>query len=126
MSITTTTTEKVTAIASQTVAAAGAASGSIEAKEGGLVSVRIKNGPTGPTTPGTVNVFISHEATAAAVGSLEWKQYGYVQGSTVSNQTVDRPIAIPRCKFMLFVAAGGNQPTTVEVVGTVDAGFTSV
>lgn len=62
--------------------------------QGGLLTVKITNGATGPTVPATVNILIAHDAgatpTAAAAGA-DWKTIWSFVASTGNNVVTEMP-----------------------------------
>lgn len=65
--------------------------------QGGILTVKITNGPTGPTVGATVNILIAHNSgatpTAASAGSV-WKTYWSFIASTASSSVTERTIDI--------------------------------
>jgi hypothetical protein len=79
MTTTTLTKTPRTLIAAATSNAAGSTTrgtADLRTAQGGMLTVKIANGATGPTVPATVNILIAHNAgatpTAASAGA-DWK-----------------------------------------------------
>ena len=84
--------------------------------QGGLLTVKITNGPTGPTVPATVNILIAHNAgatpTAAAAGS-DWKTLWSFAASTGNNVITEQSITIDPAVMHLEVEVTGNTAQAV-------------
>lgn len=91
----------------------------LRAAQGGLLTVKITNGATGPTVPATVNILIAHNAgatpTAAAAGA-DWKTIWSFAASTGNNAVTEQSITIDPGVMHLEVEVTGNtgQDVTCE------------
>ena len=122
MTTTTLTKTPRTLIAAATSNAAGSTTrgtADLRTAQGGLLTVKIKNGATGPTVPATVNILIAHNAgatpTAAAAGS-DWKTIWSFAASTGNNVPTEQSITIDPGVMHLEVEVTGNtgQAVTCE------------
>ena len=84
--------------------------------QGGLLTVKITNGATGPTVPATVNILIAHDAgvtpTAAAAGA-DWKTIWSFVASTGNNVITEQSITIDPAVMHLEVEVTGNTAQAV-------------
>lgn len=91
----------------------------LRSAQGGLLTVKITNGPTGPTVPAKVNILIAHDAgatpTAAAAGA-DWKTIWSFAASTGNNAVTEQSITIDPGVMHLEVEVTGNtgQAVTCE------------
>lgn len=97
MTTTTLTKTPRTLIAAATSNAAGSTTrgtADLRTAQGGMLTVKIANGATGPTVPATVNILIAHDAgatpTAAAAGA-DWKTIWSFSASTGNNVVTEMP-----------------------------------
>ena len=97
MTTTTLTKTPRTLIAAATSNAAGSTTrgtADLRTAQGGLLTVKIANGATGPTVPATVNILIAHDAgatpTAASAGT-DWKTIWSFAASTGNNVVTEMP-----------------------------------
>lgn len=85
---------------------------------GGVLTVKIANGATGPTVPATANVLVAHNGTAPTAGSagVDWKTLTSVQHNTTNSATGEWFFDIPTAVMSLEVEFTGNtaQAVTVE------------
>ena len=111
-----------TIVASASNAAAATARGTIdlEATYGGLLTLKITNGATGPTVQCTCNVLIAHNATlpAAASAGADWKTIYSFGGGVTANAVTQMAIPIDPSIMALEVEFTGNtvQAVTVEAL----------
>lgn len=109
-----------TIVASASNAAAGTTRGTIdlETTYGGLLTLKITNGATGPTVQCTCNVLVAHNATlpAAASAGTDWKTVYTFGGGTTNAAITEMSIPIDPATMCLEVEFTGNtvQPVTVE------------
>lgn len=87
-------------------------------KRGGLMTFKVTNGATGPTTPTVFNVMVAHDSgstpATGAAGSV-WKTIWSFSGSTANSAVVEPPpLVLPPCCHVQVEIVGGNQATTVE------------
>lgn len=84
--------------------------------QGGLLTVKIANGATGPTVPATVNILIAHNAgatpTAAAAGA-DWKTIWSFAASTGNNVITEQSITIDPAVMHVEVEVTGNTAQAV-------------
>lgn len=123
--MTTTTLVKTprTLVAAGTSNAAGATTrGVLDLRTalGGLLTVKITNGATGPTAQCGATVLAAHNAgatpTAAAAGA-DWKTIGQIAGGgTTANAVTEQSYDVPQGMMHLEVEFSGNtgQAVTVE------------
>lgn len=103
-----------TIIAEGTINAAGGTTrGTLDhrtAHGGGRMTIKITNGPTGPTTPATVNIMIAHDAgptpAAGAAGSV-WKTVWSFAAAAGNNAITEVP----------FTTEQGDMHYQIEVTG---------
>lgn len=121
MTATTYTKVASTLITSQSVAAGGVirAAKDIKTSIGGLLTVKITNGPTPPTVQCQCNVYVAHNATTPAVsaGGVDWKLLATLCGggsvaNTVTEQSWEPPIGA--MQFQVEFIGHTVQPVTVE------------
>lgn len=84
--------------------------------QGGLLTVKITNGATGPTVPATVSILIAHDAgatpTAASAGA-DWKTIWSFVASTGNNVVTEQSITIDPAVMHLEVEVTGNTAQAV-------------
>ena len=114
MTTTTLTKTPRTLIAAATSNAAGSTTrgtADLRTAQGGMLTVKIANGATGPTVPATVNILIAHNAgatpTAAAAGA-DWKTIWSFAASTGNNVVTEQSITIDPAVMHLEVEVTGN------------------
>ena len=119
MTTTTLTKTPRTLIAAATSNAAGAqtrGTADLRTAQGGVLTVKITNGATGPTVPATVNILIAHNAratpTAAAAGA-DWKTLWSFAASTGNNVITEQSITIDPAVMHLEVEVTGNTAQAV-------------
>ena len=122
MTTTTLTKNPRTLIAASTSNSAGSQTrGTVDLRtaQGGLLTIKITNGATGPTVPATVNVLVAHNAgatpTAASAGA-DWKTLWSFAASTGNNAITEQSITIDPAVMHLEVEVTGNtgQAVTCE------------
>lgn len=121
MTTTTLTKTPRTLVAAGTSNAAGATTRgtlSLATAQGGILTMKITNGATGPTIACTGNVLIAHNATTptAASAGADWKTLWSFSGLTTNNGIVERSIEIGPGVMQLEAEFTGNtaQAVTVE------------
>ena len=109
-----------TLVASVSNAAAGTTRGTIDLKAvwGGMLTLKMTNGATGPTVQCSANILIAHNAilpTAASAGA-DWKTMHTIGGGTAANGITELAIPIDASIMNLEVEFTGNtgQAVTVE------------
>ena len=119
MTTTTLTKTPRTLIAAATSNAAGSktrGTADLRTAQGGMLTVKIANGATGPTVPATVNILIAHDAgatpTAAAAGA-DWKTIWSFAASTGNNVVTEQSITIDPGVMHLEVEVTGNTAQAV-------------
>jgi hypothetical protein len=126
MTTTTLTKTARTVVASASNAAGAATRGRVDLQtaQGGILTLKITNGATGPTVQCLANVLIAHNATmpAAASAGADWKTIATFGGGTTNNLVTEQWMEIPPGVMCLEVEFTGN---TVQAV-TVEAFFSEV
>ena len=93
----------------------------VSAKYGGIVTMKITNGGTGPTVQCEGRVLISHEDTlpTAASAGADWKTVWKFGGGTANDAVTERSFQFgPEVRHIEIEFNGNNQPVTVEAVAT--------
>lgn len=109
-----------TLVASASNAADATTRGTIdlEATYGGLLTMKITNGGTGPTVQCTCNVLVAHNATVptAASAGTDWKTIYTFAGGTTANAVTEMSMVVDPSIMALEVEFTGNtgQGVTVE------------
>lgn len=109
-------------VVSTSNAAAGITRGTIdlETTYGGLLTMKITNGATGPTAQCEGRVLIAHSATlpAAASAGADWKTLYTFGGGVVANAVTEMSFHVPTSVMALEVEFTGNtgQAVTVEAM----------
>lgn len=118
---TTTLTKTARTVVSSSSNAAGATTRgtlSLVTAQGGILTMKITNGATGPTIACTGNVLIAHNATTptAASAGANWKTLWSFSGLTTNNGIVERSIEIGPGVMQLEAEFTNNtaQAVTVE------------
>lgn len=118
---TTTLTKTARTVVSSSSNAAGATTRgtlSLVTAQGGILTMKITNGATGPTIACTGNVLIAHNATTptAASAGAYWKTLWSFSGLTTNNGIVERSIEIGPGVMQLEAEFTDNtaQAVTVE------------
>lgn len=119
MTTTTLTKTPRTLIAAATSNAAGSTTrgtADLRTAQGGLLTVKVTNGATGPTVPATVNILVAHDAgatpTAASAGS-DWKTIWSFAASTGNNVVTEQSITIDPAVMHVEVEVTGNTAQAV-------------
>ena len=112
-------------VASATNAAAATTRGTLDVrtKDGGLVTMKITNGGTGPTVQCEGRILISHEPSvtpAAAVAGNDWKTVYRFGGGVTANAVTEMPYEFGPGVQHIEVEFTGNtgQSVTVEAEAT--------
>ena len=119
MTTTTLTKTPRTLIAAATVNAAGSTTrgtADLRTAQGGMLTVKVTNGATGPTVPATVNILIAHDAGAtptAASSGADWKTIWSFAASTGNNVVTEQSITIDPAIMHLEVEVTGNTAQAV-------------
>lgn len=110
-----------TLVASASNAAAGTTRSTpldMETTYGGLLTLKMTNGGTGPTIQCVCNVLVAHNATPPAAGSAgtDWKTLASYGGGTAANLVTEIAMPIGPSVMALLVEFTGNtaQAVTVE------------
>lgn len=87
--------------------------------QGGLLTIKINNGATGPTVPATVNIMVAHSSgatPAAGPAGTDWKTIWSFASSTGNNAVTEQSITIDPAVMHLQVEVTGNtgQAVTCE------------
>lgn len=112
--ITTLTKAVRTLIAAGTSNAAGATErGVVDMRtcQGGLLTVKLTNGATGPTVAPTVNILVAHNdgaTPAPASRGADWKTLWSFTGDTTANSITEQSISIDPATMHLEVEVTGN------------------
>lgn len=118
------TTSKNTIIASTSNAAGATTRGTLDvsAKYGGIVTMKITNGATGPTAQCEGRVLISHEDTLPAAGSAgaDWKTLWRFGGGTTANAVTEQSWVFgPEVRHIQIEFTGNTgQAVTVEALAS--------
>lgn len=90
----------------------------LEATYGGLLTIKMTNGATGPTVQCTCNILVAHNATVPAAGSAgaDWKTLYTIGGGVTANAVTEMAIPIDPSIMALEVEFKDNtgQNVTVE------------
>ena len=119
MTTTTLTKTPRTLIAAATSNAAGSTTrGAVDLRtaQGGLLTIKIANGATGPTVPATVNILVAHNSgatPAAAAAGADWKTIWSFAASTGNNVITEQSITIDPGVMHLEVEVTGNTAQAV-------------
>lgn len=115
-------------VSSQTLTAGSTVRGRLDctAVDGGLITLRITNGGTSPTTQCEGRILVAHKQTSmpaaasAGTGDSDWKTAWVFGGSTVSNASTPVVWPIGRAVAYVEVEFTGNtgQSVTVEAHAT--------
>ena len=85
---------------------------------GGILTVKMINGATGPTVQCTCNVLVAHNAastpTAASRGA-DWKTIASFGNGTINSATNEFTMSIPKDVMHLEIEFTGNTAQTVTV-----------
>lgn len=122
MSTATATKNPRTVIAAATSNAAGSTTrGTVDLRTafGGLLTIKLTNGGTGPTVQAEARVLVAHDSgatpTAASAGT-DWKTIYVVSNGTVANTVTEWSVAVDQSVMHLEVEVTGNtgQAVTCE------------
>ena len=100
MAVTTLTKTPRTLIAAGTSNAAAAITrGTVDlrTKQGGLLTIKLTNGATGPTIAATANILVAHTAgitPVAGSAGADWKTLWSFAGSTANNGIVEQSLEV--------------------------------
>lgn len=122
MTTTTLTKTPRTLVAAGTSNAAGATTrGTLDLRtaQGGLLTIKMTNGATGPTVQCQANILAAHNSgatPAAASAGTDWKTLWNVGGTTTANQVTEQSMEVGPGVMHLEVEFTGNtgQAVTVE------------
>lgn len=110
---------KSTIVASTSNAAAGTTRGTLDvsAAYGGIVTMKLTNGGTGPTAQCEGRVLISHEATLPAAGAAgaDWKTVWRFGGGTIANVVTEQSFTFGPEVRHIEVEFTGNTGAAVTV-----------
>jgi len=119
---------KKTVVASTSNAAAGTTRGRLDLTAetgdvyGGIVTLKITNGGSGPTAPCVANVLISHETTLPAAGGsgADWKTLASFTATTSNNAVLEQYWTFgPEVRHIEIEFTGNTgQAVTVEAIAT--------
>lgn len=116
------TTSKATFVAETTNAATATTEGTmdVKAKYGGIITMRITNGATGPTVPCRGFVFVSHEDTLPAAGAASWRAIWMFSGVTTASASVTQAFTFgPEVRHIKTTFTGNTeQAVTVEALAS--------
>lgn len=100
-------------------AAAGTTRGTVDLQtaQGGFLTIKVTNGPTGPTIPATANVLIAHNATipSAAAAGANWKTVASFISATGNNVITEFYFDVSPGIMCLEVEFTGNTAQAVVV-----------
>lgn len=119
MTTTTLTKTPRTLIATATSNAAGSTTrgtADLRTAQGGLLTVKITNGATGPTVPATVKILIAHNAGATPAGAsagAAWKTIWSFAASTGNSAVTEQSITIDPAVMHVEVEVTGNTAQAV-------------
>lgn len=122
MTTTTLTKTPRTLVAAGTSNDAGSATrGTVDLRtaQGGLLTIKMTNGATGPTVQCTANILIAHNSgstPAAASAGSDWKTIWSIGGGTTNNAVTEQSMEVSPGAMHLEVEFTGNtgQAVTVE------------
>lgn len=89
----------------------------LETTYGGLLTIKMTNGGTGPSIQCTCNILISHNATPPSAGSAgaDWKTIASYGGGTTSSAVTEVAVPIDPSVMALLVEFTGNTGQAVVV-----------
>lgn len=121
MTTTTLTKTPRTLVASGSNAAGATTRGTLDLRtaQGGLLTLKITNGATGPTVQCQANILAAHNSgstPAAAAAGTDWKTLWSVGGGTTANAITEQSMEVGPGVMHLEVEFTGNtgQAVTVE------------
>ena len=92
----------------------------LHSAQGGMLTIKIANGATGPTTQAVANILIAHNATTPTLASAnaDWKTIQSVGGGVGNSVTSEWAIPIDPAVMQLEVEITGNtgQAVTCEAI----------
>lgn len=104
-------------------AADGTTRGAVDLRtaQGGLLTIKLTNGATGPTVAPQVNILVAHTegaTPAPASKGADWKTLWSFSGDTVANSIVEQSISIdPACMHVEVEVTGNTgQPVVCEAI----------
>lgn len=110
-----------TLVSNQSLAAGGTVRGTVDLRTalGGVLSMKIVNGATGPTIQCSCNVLMAHNSgstPAAASAGTDWKTIFSFAGGVANNAVTEQTFDVPPGVMHLEVEFTGNtgQAVTVE------------
>lgn len=118
------TKSKATIVASASNAAGATTRGTLNVndKYGGIVTMKITNGGTGPTAACVGRVMVSHEDTLPTAGAAgaDWKTVWSFSGSTGNSATIEQAYTFgPEVRHIQIEFTGNTaQAVTVEAVAS--------
>ncbi|MFA5387901.1 MAG: hypothetical protein WC322_05990 [Candidatus Paceibacterota bacterium] len=118
------TKTKSSIVASTSNAAAGTTRGTLDvsAAYGGIITMKLTNGGTGPTVQCEGRVLISHEATLPAAGSAgaDWKTVWSFGGGTTASAVTEQSYQFgPEVRHVEIEFTGNTgQAVTVEAIAS--------
>lgn len=118
------TARSIVASASNAAGATTRGTLDLNSKYGGMLTLKITNGGTGPTVQCVANVLYAHNAslpTAASAGT-DWKTAYQIGGGTTANAVTEIALPIDASVMCLEVEFTGNTGQAV----TVEAGFSEL
>ena len=115
-------TSKATVVAETSNAAGGTTQGTLDvrSKYGGILTLRITNGATGPTEPCLGSVAVSHEDTLPSAGDGSWRTIWAYSGTKTANQVTTQAFTFgPEVRHIRSTFAGNTgQDVTVEAIAS--------
>jgi hypothetical protein len=93
----------------------------LRTKQGGMLTLKLTNGGTGPTVQATASVLIAHNdgsTPSADVAGATWKTLTTIGGGTTASAVTEAAIPIDPGVMHLHVAVSGNtgQAVTCEAL----------
>ena len=120
MSTTTTVKNPRTLIAAATSNAAAATTNGtpldLRTKSGGVLTIKLTNGGTGPTIQAVANILIAHNSGSVPAGGSAgtvWKTIWSFGGGTTANAITEQSIAIDAAVMHIHVQVTGNTAQAV-------------
>ena len=119
MAVTTLVKTPRTVIAAATSNAAAATTRGVldlRTKSGGMLTIKLTNGGTGPTIQATANVLIAHDSgsvPAAGSAGATWKTIFSYGGGTTANAITEQSIAVDASIMHIEVEVTGNTAQAV-------------
>lgn len=119
MTTTTLTKTPRTLIAAGTSNAAGSTTrgtADLRTAHGGLLTVKVSNGATGPTVAATVNILVAHNSgatPAAGAAGADWKTIWSFAASTGNSVVTEQSVTIDPAVMHVEVEVTGNTAQAV-------------